>query len=159
MKERGEYGKFLPYSMGLGYYNFSSGIIYFPNVTKNEILQKGGYWYEEDNVNYDGTPSDTLPDNVKDITSDICAQALLCKETGYRYNIAPPELEFYQRKNIALPRTHFDVRILRHINKAAVLASYDYHCCFCNKKIEAYYPYEWNYKKISCEECYQKNLN
>jgi hypothetical protein len=159
MKTRGEYGKYLPYSMGVCDYNLSSGIIYFPEASEDEIVSRGGYWYKGELGSSDGIPSSSLPDNIKDAPSDISTQALLCVETGYRYNIASPELEFYKNKNIALPRTHFDVRTLERIRKAAVLKAYPYVCCYCNKEVQAYYPPEWGYQKIACEECYQQNLN
>ena len=159
MRVTSEYGKYLPYSMSVCDYNFSSGIIYFPEIQKSKILEHGGYWNENDDSTNNGALPDILPDNVKDTPTSLCAQALLCEETGYRYNISPNELEFYKQKNIALPRTHFDVRTLKRIRKAAVLSTSPYNCCYCNKEIDAYYPKSWGYERIACVDCYQQNLN
>jgi hypothetical protein len=158
MEVAGEYGKFLPYSMGLCDYNFSTGIIYFPLVDKNEIINKGGYWSEEDLSSDDGMPSSQLPDSISETEENISSQALICPESKYRFNISQTEYEFHKRKNFALPRIHFDLRIMKRIKKMAVIKSYPYNCFYCQKHIDAYYPPEWNYQKIACEECYKQNI-
>ena len=48
MKKRGEYGKFLPYSMSAGPFNFSTSFLYFPETIKEDILKLGGYWEDVD---------------------------------------------------------------------------------------------------------------
>ena len=101
MKEKGEYGKFLPYSMGFCDYNLSNGMVYFPNVTKEEMIKKGGYWSYEDLSQTDGTPSSQLPDSITDTGPEISSQALICPETKYRFNISPAEYDFHKRKAFA----------------------------------------------------------
>ena len=158
MKKRGEYGKFLPYSMALCDYNLSTGTIYFPEVRKEEIVNKGGYWSEEDLSSHDGILSTDLPDSIKDTPSDITSKALICPETQYRFNISPTEYEFHKSRNLALPRLHFDQRILKKIRKTAIIKAYPYKCFYCKKDTSAYYPSEWGYKKIACEECYKSRI-
>jgi len=158
MENRGEYGKFPPYSMGLCHYNLSAGIIYFPNISKEEIIEKGGYWSEEDLSSQDGISSLKLPDSIQDTTPEISSQALICPESNFRFNISQNEYEFHKRKNFALPRLHFDLRMLKKARKTAVLRSYPYKCFYCEKDINAYYPPEWGYQKIACEDCYKQNI-
>lgn len=158
MEKRGEYGKFLPYSMGLGYYNLSTAIIYFPDVTKEEILRNGGYWSEEDLSSSDGMLSSQLPDSILDTEEDITSQALICPLSKYRFNISKAEYEFHKNKRFALPRMHFDMRMIKKARKTAVLQSYPYKCFYCKRDINAYYPKEWGYSKIACEECYKQNI-
>ena len=158
MKEKGEYGKFLPYSMGFCDYNLSNGMVYFPEVTKEEILKKGGYWSDEDLSQTDGIPTSELPDSITDTGPEISSQALICPETKYRFNISPAEYEFHKRKAFALPRLHFDRRIFNKIKKMSVLRSYSNKCFYCKADIMAYYPPEWGYQKIACEECYKQNI-
>jgi hypothetical protein len=159
MKDRGEYGKFLPYSMSLCEYNFSTGIMYFPNITKEEILSKGGYWLDEDLSSSDGVSSIVfLPDSISETDQDTIQQALICPETGYRFNISQSEYEFHKRKSFALPRLHFDRRIMSKIVKMSPIRSTPYLCYYCKKGINAYYPPEWGYQKIACEECYKQNI-
>ena len=158
MEKRGEYGKFLPYSMGICDYNLSTAIVYFPEVKKEEILEKGGYWSEEDLSSTDGISSLELPDSISETKPEIISQALICPETKYRFNISKAEYEFHKNKNFALPRIHFDLRMLKKARKTAVLKSYPNKCFYCKKEIMAYYPPEWKYAKIACEECYKQNI-
>lgn len=159
MKMRGEYGKFLPYSMSAGPFNFSTSFLYFPETKKEDILKLGGYWEDLDESHIEGMPTSQLSDSINDVDERICSQALICPETGWRFNIAPNELIFYRQNNIPLPRYHFDFRIKRNLKYTSVLESYPYSCFYCNKNINAYYPPEWRYQKISCEECYKRNIN
>jgi len=159
MKMRGEYGKFLPYAMSAGPFNFSTSFLYFPETKKEDILKLGGYWEDLDESHIEGMSTNQLPDSINDVDEKICSQALICPETGWRFNIAPNELIFYKQNNIPLPRYHFDCRIKKNLKYTSVLQSYPYSCFYCNKNINAYYPPEWGYKKIACEECYKQNIN
>ena len=160
MKNRGEYGKFLPYSMSAGPFNFSTSFLYFPETKKEDILNLDGYWedIDESNINIEGMPTSELLDDIKDVPDTIINQALICPETGWRFNIAPNELTFYRENNIPLPRYHFDVRTKNSLKDLTVLRSYPYKCFYCKKDIMAYYPPEWSYQKIACEECYKQNI-
>jgi len=159
MRKNKEYGKFLPYSMSAGPFNFSTSYLYFPNTKKEDILKLGGYWEDSIESNIDGMKTSELPDDIKDVKDSIITQALICGETGWRFNIAKNELIFYKENNIPLPRYHFDVRIKNSLKDLTVLQSYPYTCFYCEKDVEAYYLPEWKYQKIACEECYKQNIN
>lgn len=159
MKKRGEYGKFLPYSMSAGPFNFSTSFLYFPETKKEDILKLGGYWEDINESHIEGIPTSVLPDSINDVSDSICSQALICPETGWWFNIAQNELIFYKQNNIPLPRHHFDFRIKNRIKYLTILQSYPYKCFYCKKDINAYYPPEWEYKKIACEECYKQNIS
>ncbi|HLC82807.1 MAG TPA: hypothetical protein VJI69_03185 [Bacteroidia bacterium] len=158
MKIRGEYGQFPPYSLGLCPYNFSTAVIYFPDVTKEYVEERGGYWEETIDKKIEGMPTNELPDSILDFDSSISKQALICPVTGWRYNIAPAELVFLKNKNIALPRVHFDVRTKERLMPMSQTKSEAYKCTYCEKNIMAYYPKNWEYQRISCEECYLKEI-
>ena len=153
-----EYGKFMPFSMGFCDYNLSTAQVYFPKTTKEEILKHGGYWSEEDLSSKDGVPSLQLPDSISETDPNISSQALICPESHYRFNISTAEYDFHKRKNFALPRFHFDQRMLNKSRKLAIIKAYPYKCFYCQKDTMAYYPPEWGYKKIACEECYKQNI-
>ena len=158
MQKGREYGKFLPYSMSTGPFNFSTGFFYFPETKKEDILKFGGYWEDIDESNIQGMPTSELPDDIKDVPDTITTQALICPETGWRFNISQNELIFYKENNIPLPRYHFDVRTKNSLKYLTVLQSYPHNCTYCEKDINAYYPPEWGYQKIACEECYKQNI-
>lgn len=159
MKKRGEYGKFLPYSMSAGPFNLSTSFLYFPDTKKEEIISFGGYWDDKIENNADGLSTDKLPDSIHDVGDDIISQALICPESGWRFNIVKNELIFYKENDIPLPRYHFDVRTLKRLKYLTVMQPDPYNCMYCKKDIMAYYPHAWNYKKIACEECYKQNIN
>ncbi len=159
MKVRSEYGKFPPYSLGLCSYNFSTAAIYFPDVTKEYINEKGGYWEEDINQKIEGMETSELPDSILDVDTSISKQALICPVTGWRYNIADAEFAFLKRKNIALPRVHFDIRTKERMVPMSQTKSEPYSCIYCAKDIMAYYPRDWEYERVACVECYQQNLN
>ena len=158
MKERGEYGKFFPYSMSDGPFNFSSGILYFPETKKEDILNLGGSWEDINESQQEGMSTAELLDSINDVTDAIITQALVCPETGWRFNINKNELDFYRTNNIPLPRYHFDARTKKALKYLTILKAYPYTCFYCKKDIEAYYLPEWGYKKIACEECYKQNI-
>ncbi|MFA6177579.1 MAG: hypothetical protein WC694_01635 [Candidatus Paceibacterota bacterium] len=158
MKKSGEYGKFLPYSMSLGPFNFSTAFLYFPETKKEDILKFGGYWEDVTESHVDGMPTAELPDDIKDVPNTIITQALICPETGWRFNIAQNELSFYKENNIPLPRYHFDVRIKNSLKYLTILQAHQYKCFYCKKDVDAYYLPEWGYQKIACEECYKQNI-
>jgi hypothetical protein len=158
MKQRGEYGKFPPYSLGLCPYNVSTAAIYFPEVTKEYVLEKGGYWDEEGGVKIEGMDTKDLPDSIYDIGEDICKQPLICPVTGWRYNISVDELSFLKRNKIAIPRVHFDVRTKERVITTSPTKGELYQCFYCKKDINAYYPKSWGYEKIACDECYLREI-
>ncbi len=158
MKEKGEYGKFPPYSLGLCPYNFSTAAIYFPEVTREYVLEKGGYWDEGEGVKVEGMNTKDLPDSIEAIDVSICKQPLVCPVTGWRYNISEAELSFLKKMQIAIPRVHFDVRTKERLITTSPSKSEFYNCFYCNKNINAFYPKSWGYEKIACESCYLKEI-
>jgi hypothetical protein len=159
MRARGEYGKFLPYSMGLAPYNLSTAAIYMPEIGRDHVLAQGGYWEEPVENVVDGIATADLPDDIAEVDATISKQALICPETGWRYNISPDEFAFLARKGIALPRVHFDVRTKRRMRLIAPFAEQHDTCMFCAKDVTTYYPPQWGYQKIACEACYNLNIN
>ncbi len=159
MKLNGEYGKFPPYSMGLCDFTLSTGMIYASDTTRELIESQGGIWDSHTEVIVEGKSASELPDHIKNTDDSVIKTALICPVTSWRFNIAEEELRFLRNKNIALPRVHFDVRTKERMKSLSVTSSNPGTCCFCKKNINAYYPLEWGYKNIACEECYIKNIN
>lgn len=158
MKASGEYGKFPSYSLGLCPYNFSTAAIYFPEVTKEYVEERGGYYEDNKESIVEGMPTSELPDSISDVDSSISRQALICPVTGWRYNIAEAELQFLKQKNIALPRVHFDVRTKDRMLTLSQTKGESYNCTYCLKDVIGYYPKSWGYERIACEECYLREI-
>jgi len=90
--------------MSAGPFNFSTSFLYFPETKKEDILKLGGYWEDINESHLEGIPTSELPDSIDDVSDDICTQALICPETGWRFNIAQNELIFYKQNKIFLCR-------------------------------------------------------
>jgi len=58
-----------------------------------------------------------LPDNIKDVDDSILEKAILCEVTGKPFRIIKPELEFYRKHNLPIPRRHPDQR---HLDRMAL---------------------------------------
>lgn len=159
MRARGEYGKFMPYDMGLCSYNLTTAAIYMPEVTKEDVLALGGYWDDKPEDSAQGMPTAELPDNISEVDVSITKQPLICPETGWRYNISVDEFAFLSRRNIALPRVHFDSRTKKRMHTIAPWRSNMRNCMYCQKEVTSYYPEEWNYQNIACEDCYKREIN
>lgn len=159
MKVDGEYGKFLPFEMSTVPFNFSTGMIYLPDTKREDIERLGGYWEELSESHLEGMATSDLPDRISDVPDTITKQPLICPETGWRFNIAQNELQFYRQKGIPLPREHFDVRTRQRLHFLTVITPFGSSCVYCNKDLQVYYRPEWGYAKIACEECYKQNIN
>ncbi|KKW16789.1 MAG: hypothetical protein UY56_C0012G0003 [Parcubacteria group bacterium GW2011_GWA1_50_14] len=158
MIKTGEWGKFFPYSMAYGGYNFSIANTYFPS-TKEELEAMGGIWVDRSEASSDGASGDILPDVIDDASEDISRKQIVCPRTGWRFNIAPGEFQFYKAQGIPLPQDHFDVRILNLFKPLAAIELFSGRCFFCKKDTTHYYPHEWEYQKIACAECYQREVS
>jgi len=157
MRKTGEWGRFFPYSLAYSGYNFSVANSYFPS-SKEQIEKLGGIWEDPHGVVTEGVHGNELPDSIDDVPDDMSQKPIVCPKTGWRFNIAPEELKFYKTHGIPLPRHHFDVRILELFKPLTAIKPLEGSCSFCGKKMTHYYPSEWGYKKIACEDCYHKEV-
>ncbi len=158
MKKRGEYGHFFPYSMSTIPYNLSTSSLYVPEKNKEDILGLGGYWFDGELSQINGSPSSEIPDTLENVDESICLKPFICEKTGYRFNIAQNELAFYKQYNIPLPDTHFDARTRDRLELLISIELSRVKCFFCEKDILVSYKPEWNYKKIACEDCYKREV-
>ena len=114
-----KYGEFFPAELSPFCYNETIAQEYFP--LSAEAAAKAGYnWKQPEPRNYKiDLTCDQLPDNIKDVPDDIigkvieCANAPASAEASARqvsqcteaFKIIEPELAFYRRMNLPLPRT------------------------------------------------------
>jgi len=115
-----KYGEFFPPELSPFAYNETIAQEYFP-LTKEQALKQGYSWKdpEERDIKPDIKTAE-LPDHIKDVKDDIigkviqCAHAKLGKDGTLETNcneqcttafkIIEPELQFYRRMNLPLPR-------------------------------------------------------
>lgn len=105
MRAGGEYGEFFPVALSPFGYNESHAQLYMP-LSKDEVLARGWKW-EDQSLGTFGKETlqpEAIPDKIEDAKDDILQAALKCASCSRNYNIIRPELDFYRRENVPVPR-------------------------------------------------------
>jgi hypothetical protein len=108
------YGEFFPPELSPFCYNETIAQEYFP-LTKEQAIEQGYNWRDPEPRNYQiNIKSQDLPDNIKDVKDDILTQVIECAnakslegqtfQCTEAFRIIEPELAFYRRMNLPLPR-------------------------------------------------------
>ncbi|MDD3302358.1 MAG: hypothetical protein PHN31_02300 [Candidatus Gracilibacteria bacterium] len=112
MINSGEWGEFFPANFCPNGYNDSISQIIKP-LTKQEAIALGFNWsdYEAPFPKVDKIiPANKLPEDIKEIPDDILNRAVECEITKKPFRIIKPELEFYRKHNLPIPKRHPDQR-------------------------------------------------
>ena len=150
-----EWGEFFSSSLSPFGYNGTVAQEYFP-LTKEEALSKGFNWsdYEPEFPKVEKIiPADLLPDAINQIPDDILNWAIQCEVTGKPFKIIKPELDFYRKMNLPIPRRHPDQihkdrMALRNPRKL-----WSRNCVKCNVEIQTTYSPDRS-EIVCCEKCY-----
>ncbi len=105
------YGEFFPPEISPFAYNETVAQEYFP-LSELEAVEKGYSWRNFADRNYAPTIlPEKLPDNIKDVPDSITKEIIGCAHAGgcdeqctTAFKITEPELQFYKRLNLPLPR-------------------------------------------------------
>jgi hypothetical protein len=190
-----KYGEFFPPELSPFSYNETIAQEYFP-LTKEKALEQGYNWKEpeERNIKLD-MKSEDLPDHIKDIKDDILDKVIQCghskiKEDGTleiacneqcvtAFKIIKPELEFYRKMNLPLPRLCPNCRHYQRIKQRNPLKLWHRKCQCAGRKsengiyqnvIEHFHgtepcpnEFETTYASerpeiVYCEQCYLKEV-
>jgi hypothetical protein len=160
MTARGEYGEFFPQSLSPFGYNETHGDIYMP-MTKEDALAHGFRW--QDNIlitKGKGTlPPENIPDNIRDINDAITKEALTCVSCSRNYNVVLPEVTFYKRMDIPVPRRCPECRYRRRIGLRPPRRLWHRQCMKpgCTNEFETSYAPE-RPEIVYCESCYQQEV-
>jgi hypothetical protein len=140
IKKSKEYGEFFPIDISLFAYNETIAQDYYP-LTKEEILQKGYQWKEEEKPNIQ-----QASENIKK-----------CVKCESIFRITPQENNFYNKLNIAKPEKCFKCRHRSRIALRNPRKIFKRNCAKCAKEIVTSYGPD-RVEKIYCEDCYNKEL-
>jgi hypothetical protein len=159
MRRDGEWGEFFPVSISPFAYNETSAQEYFP-LTKNDVQKQGWAWRDESRERPDVQriiAAAELPGSIEEIPDDIINWAIACEATGKLFRIIKPELAFYRKMNLEVPRHHPDERHRRRMAKRNPRKLWERVCANCHKPIATSYAPE-RPEKILCEECYLREV-
>lgn len=159
-----KYGEFFTSEISPFTYNETIAQEYFPKI-KSEVLEQGYRWKESDTKKHTITlkPED-LPDHIKNVSDDILNQVIACEHGGKcneqcmgAFKITPPELEFYKKMNLALPRLCSNCRHYRRLKQRTPFKLWDRTCDKCGKDIKTSYAPDRE-EIIYCESCYNAEV-
>ena len=102
-------------------------------------------------------PADKLPENIVDIPDDILNWAIKCKNTQKPFRIIKPELAFYRKYNLPIPRLHPDERHALNITKRNPRELVERQCDKCNISINTTYSRNSKYR-VYCKKCYKNEI-
>lgn len=154
MVKTGEWGEFFPMSISHFGYNETDAQETFP-LTKEQALSLGAKWsdYEPQKPQVAKIiPGAALPASITEVSDDILNCAISSEENDKLFRIVKPELAFYRKYNIPLPRKapelrHRDRFLMRNPEKL-----WDRQCMNCNKSIRTSYSPDRK-EIIFCEDC------
>ena len=159
MKKTQEWWEFFPSSLSPFGYNETVASEYFP-LSKKEALERWFNWsdYETPFPKVEKIiPASKLPEKIEDIPDDILAWAIECEVTQKPFRIIKPELEFYRKHKLPIPKRHPDQRHLDRMNLRNARKIYERNCDKCEKEIETTYAPERK-EIVYCEECYNEAI-
>ncbi len=156
MKQSGDWGEFFPADFSPFVYNETIASEYYP-LAKEEIESRGWRWKElEGQKNYKG-PKYQIPDDIRDVTDDICTKILVCEKTGKLFKIIPQELKFYREQNLPIPRRCPDERHKERMALRNPRKLWERKCGNCGTPIQTTYSPD-RLEKVYCEACYLKTV-
>ena len=156
MKHTGEWGEFFPSADSPFAYNESIAADYQP-LTKTETVSRDLRWKDAleaaPATAKNAISADSIPQRITQVDLSILDQTFICPETGKQFKFIRPEIEFYNRTQLPLPRKSF---IARH--KARLLArgprsSWRRCCPDCGRQFASAIAPERT-EQVLCEPCY-----
>ncbi len=139
----------------------------------------GGFKFKwKDKISRDFRPATIaeIPDDIKDVDDSICREILACENLisspltrgaeggcsvqrcGRNYQIQKPELRFYRKMNLPIPRKCPDCRHADRMKLRNPRTLFERSCSDCEKDIQTTFAPD-RPEKVLCEECYLKIVN
>lgn len=171
MKKTGEYGEFFPSSVSPFAYNETVANDIFP-LTKEEAFSQGFTW--RDNVpgtrGKETKKAEEIAQTSSEAGEQICQEVLACMECKKNYKIIKPELDFYVRMKLPIPRRCPDCRYRLRLNAHNPKVMFERQCaCIvsvhgnhragrCANRFVTKYKAGALPEKVYCEPCYQSEV-
>lgn len=155
MKQDGEYGKLFSPAFAYNGYNASLAAMYFP-LSENEAKRAGYQWEVDETTGQPTQSAESIPDQMPAVQDIITQQAFACSETSRPFKFIPQEIDFHRRHQLPLSTLHPDVRGQQAFKFITATTPQAGTCSICKKEIVHYYHPEWGFKKIICNEDYEK---
>ena len=133
-------------------YNETHAYEYYP-LTKEEVLKFGCTWKDDQQkTQYQGEVAEAS-DEIVDTDDNIVSGILQCEVTEKNYRILKPELEFYRKMNLPIPRICPDQRHKRRMQLRNPRKLHQRNCDKCSAEIQTSFAPE-RPEQVYCEQCY-----
>ena len=167
MLDSGEYGDFftakfsqngLEYSMADAFWGFTDTELEALDAPRFDPLRGGVVLVDEQEAQTE-TSTDKIPDSISDPSvADYIGKPLLDAELKRNFSITEPELAFYKKNNLPLPRQHFLQRLKNLMRQANSPLPEQVECASCQKGITTYKNSQYLERNVYCHDCYLKFL-
>ena len=158
LREEEIYGQYFPPELSPWAYNETLAQENFP-LTKEKALAQGFRW--EDDIQKterkETIKSEEIPDHIKDVKDSITNEILKCIDCNRNYKITEPELLFYRKMILPIPRKCFYCRHKDRILRRGPYKFWKRTCDKCKEEITTNYAPD-RPEIIYCESCYQQEV-
>ena len=156
MQNTGEWGEFFAAYISPFPYNLTHAHEYYP-LTKAEAIRRGYRWRDEEKKEYQPA-SCVLPDDITSVSDDITQALLACEVTGKNYKVQKPELLFYRKMNLPLPRLCPDERHFARLRLRNARVLHKRKCAADGEEVLTTIPPD-RAAEVYCEEHFLKLLD
>ena len=159
MKADGERGEFFPATISPFGYNETLANDYFP-LTREEAWKRDFLWADFEAPLPQAekiVEAAQLSDDISTVSDEILNIAIKCEVSGRLFLLVKPELEFYKKYNLPLPKRHPDVRYTERMALRNPRKLHKRTCSTCEKEMVSVFSAN-DERKVLCEECYQKEI-
>ena len=152
-----KYGEFFPPEFSAFAYQQTILPEHF-SLTKKQAEAFGCRWQDANPAEYQTTKdAKDLPDDIKDVGTEILKEIIKCEKCGRAYRIIEPELQFLKQMKIPASRWCVDCRHYERISQRNPAVYYDRKCDKCKKDIKTSYAPD-SPEIIYCEQCYNTEV-
>jgi hypothetical protein len=158
MQSTGEWGEFFPTRISPFAYNETVAQEYFP-LTPAKVKERGWRW-KDDLPGTRGAPSmawQDLPNAISEVPESICDNVLACTACQRNYRLTRPELKFYKKLELSIPKLCFDCRYQARRNMRNPRTLWERHCEKCAQQLLSSYDPALS-QIVYCEGCYLEQL-
>lgn len=155
MRLEKEYGEFIPTDLSPFAYHETNAHDYFP--LKQDEATEQGWRRMDENPKEKSTSSTPLPDDIREVSDDLCEEILRCRITDKKFKITPQELSFYRSMGVPVPDKCFEQRQKERFALQTPRKLWNRECAKCGRKIATSFEPERT-EKVYCEECYLKEV-
>lgn len=156
MKVGGEWGQFFPKNLSPFAYNESPAEDFYP-LAKPEAQIAGWRWRDEDKKEQMEPTLVNIPDSITEVGDQITKEVLACESCKKNYRIIKPELTFYQKMNLPIPRICYECRNKKRLAMRQGHEIFKDKCMKCGQAMPTIYA-PGHSATVYCQKCYLEEV-